>query len=113
MEKLTIYDKIDLKLKQKNSNRKKMCLELNIPYSTLTSFYQKKSSNISLKTLKDIANYLNCSTDYLIKDVFDENLKTNLTEIEQEIFKICSTLTIKQKLELLNYAYKLEQEKNN
>lgn len=112
-----------------NVSRKKMCLDLGIPYSTLTSFYQNHSGNITLSTIKKIANYLNCSIDYLVSGeslnacqisgktasiptVINENFSLNkeVSEIEFEIVKICSRLSTKKKNMLLSTAYNLEQE---
>ena len=66
MKEQNIYDRIDLKLKEINTSRKKMCNDLKIPYSTLTSFYQNRSGNLTLSTAKKIADYLNCSIDFLV-----------------------------------------------
>lgn len=132
MKDLDIYDRIDLKLREKEATRKKMCKDLSIPYSTLTSFYQSRSGNITLPTIKKIADYLDCSMDYLVNGEggvsYNNNIMYNgnihsitisngdkasrreLTEIEYEIMKICSRMTTKQKNALLFEAYKIENE---
>lgn len=134
MKTLDIYDRIDMKLKEKGTTRKQMCLDLDIPYSTLTSFYQKHSGNITLPTMQKIAAYLGCSMDYLVNGEGnkaynnnimyngnihsitisngDESSKRELTEIEYEITKVCSRLSTKSKNELLSYSYQLEAREN-
>ena len=135
MGNLDIYDRIDLKLKELGANRKKMCSDLSIPYSTLTSFYQNHSGNMTLSTIKKIADYLGCSMDYLVNGegnksynnniMYNGNIhsitisngdnatKRELTEIEYEIMKVCSRLSTKQKNQLLSIAYNLEKEEDN
>lgn len=132
MKELDIYDRIDLKLRELDASRKKMCQDLSIPYSTLTSFYQNRSGNMTLSTIKKIADYLGCSMDYLVNGegnkscnnniMYNGNIhsitisngdsssKRELTEIEYEIMKVCSRLSTKKKNALLSAAYKIEQE---
>lgn len=132
MKELDIYDRIDLKLRELDASRKKMCQDLSIPYSTLTSFYQNRSGNMTLSTIKKIADYLGCSMDYLVNGegnksynnniMYNGNIhsitisngdsssKRELTEIEYEIMKVCSRLSTKKKNALLSVAYKIEQE---
>ena len=132
MKELDIYDRIDLKLRELDASRKKMCQDLSIPYSTLTSFYQNRSGNMTLSTIKKIADYLGCSMDYLVNGegnksynnniMYNGNIhsitisngdsssKRELTEIEYDIMKVCSRLSTKKKNALLSAAYKIEQE---
>lgn len=132
MKELDIYDRIDLKLRELDASRKKMCQDLSIPYSTLTSFYQNRSGNMTLSTIKKIADYLGCSMDYLVNGEGNKSYNNNimyngnihsitisngdncsrreLTEIEYEIMKVCSRLSTKKKNALLSAAYKIEQE---
>lgn len=133
MKELDIYDRIDLKLKEKDASRKKMCADLEIPYSTITSFYQSRSGNMTLSTIRKIADYLDCSMDYLVngegKTSYnnnimyngsiqsitisngDKNTRRELTEIEYEIMKVCSRLSTKKKNRLLSMAYDIESSK--
>lgn len=85
-------------------------------------------------TLAKIADYLNCSVDYLLgrtdqpsytasitgdKNVIQQgsinnspvNFNTNaqLNEIETELINILRTFTVKQKMKLLNYAYDIKE----
>ena len=106
MDELDIYSRIDIKLKEKHITRKKMCSDLAIPYGTLNTLYQNKSENISFANLKKIAEYLQCSIDFLAYGVNNKPIP----EIESEILKVCSNLTTKQKNKLLADAYKIENE---
>lgn len=132
MKELDIYDRIDFRLKEMNATRKKMCTDLKIPYSTLTSFYQSRSGNMTLSTIKKIADYLDCSMDFLVNGEGnksynnnimyngnihsitisngDRNSQRELTEIEYEIMKVCSRLSTKKKNALLSEAYRIEKE---
>ena len=131
MKEQDIYDRIDIKLKEKDTTRKQMCIDLNIPYSTLTSFYQKRSGNITLSTIRKIAEYLGCSMDFLVRgenmNCYNNNIMYNgnidtihiegngireLTEIESELIKICSKLSTKEKTSLLSFAYDLLNKKD-
>ena len=61
-----VYDRIDDMLKKKGKNRKEMCLDINLSYNTLASFYRRRSNKIKLDTLRKIADYLGTTIDYLI-----------------------------------------------
>lgn len=75
---MTIYDRIDLKIKEKRTTKKAMSENIGLPYSTLMSFYTRRSDNISLDTLKKIALYLNTTLDYLVYGIIDESeIKTH------------------------------------
>lgn len=63
---VTIYDRIDLKLKELGSNRKRMCEEIGLSYNTLMSSYLRKSDRMPLDVAKKIADYISVSLDWLI-----------------------------------------------
>lgn len=75
---MTIYDRIDLKIKEMRTTKKAMSENIGLPYSTLMSFYTRRSDNISLDTLKKIALYLNTTLDYLVYGITNESeIKTH------------------------------------
>jgi repressor LexA len=74
---MTIYDRIDLKIAENGTTKKKMCTAIDLSYNTLMGFYRRKSENISLDTLKKIAVYLNTTLDYLIDGVESSSMKSN------------------------------------
>lgn len=74
---MTIYDRIDLKIAENGTTKKKMCTAIDLSYNTLMGFYRRKSENISLDTLKKIAVYLNTTLDYLIDGVESSPMKKN------------------------------------
>lgn len=65
-----IYEKIDYLLDKKQINRKYMCNELNIPYSTYANMCARKSESISMKVIVKISKYFNVTVDYLMRDDF-------------------------------------------
>lgn len=65
---MDFYNKIDFLCKEKGLSRRKMCEEINLSYNTFNSMLRRKSTNITLDVIEDIANFLNVTCDYLIKD---------------------------------------------
>lgn len=125
---MDIYDRIDLKLQEKKTSRRKMCNDLDIPYSTLTSFYLSRSGNMTLSTIQKIARYLDTTMDYLVNGeeekidfipndshpkvilTGDQNNQRELSELEIELVKVVISLPTKKKIKLLSEAYKIQAE---
>jgi transcriptional regulator with XRE-family HTH domain len=53
-------------------NINQLSKETGIPYTTIDGFYKKGTENIKLSTLKKLAEYFNCSLDYLVDDKITE-----------------------------------------
>lgn len=69
---MIFYDKVNKLIKEKQIKKKKMCEDLNIPYTSLMSAFSRKSKSISIDVVEKIADYLEVSVDYLIrKDIND------------------------------------------
>ena len=70
---MEFYNKIDSLCKKKGISRRKMCEEINLSYNTFNSMLRRKSTNITLDVIEDIANFLGVTCDYLIKDNIPNN----------------------------------------
>ena len=71
---MTFNEKLD-KYMAENSipNLKQFALKTSIPYTTLKDFYDKKSAdNSRLSTIRKLAEYMNCTMDYLSYDEVDD-----------------------------------------
>ena len=62
----TVYDRIEQRLKEINMNKRQLADEAEIPYSTLISAFNRKSSSFSFDYLEKIAKVLNIDIDYLL-----------------------------------------------
>lgn len=119
---MTIYDRINLLLKNQHKTRKQLCEDTGISYHTLTSLFQRQSKNINLETITKIADYLGISSEYLIsgktlgsyivKESAQVPLDYDLAEIDRELFKVIKKLSVKGKALLLSRAYELEEKEH-
>jgi len=57
---------LDNLLAANNMTRAELARELKIPPSTINSWYYRGSDSISLKVLRQIADYFNVTLDYLV-----------------------------------------------
>lgn len=55
---MNVYDKIDKLLEQKNLSRRRLAILADIPPTTLQSAFSRKTVNLSLDTIKKIADVL-------------------------------------------------------
>lgn len=62
---MDVYDRINELLAEKKIRKRKLCIDLNIPYTTLASMFQRRSKSIDIETLKKIASYLDTTLEYL------------------------------------------------
>lgn len=62
---MDFYDRLNVMLAEKRITKRKLCLDLNIPYTTLASMFQRRSNSIDMETVKKIASYLNTTLEYL------------------------------------------------
>jgi repressor LexA len=85
---MTFLDKLNALMSEKNINRTELAKGSGVPYTTISSFYEKGTDNIKLSTLKRLSSYLGCSLDYLVDDtVTDKNPSCIRSEPEPEIIK--------------------------
>lgn len=80
--------KIDLFMKEKSiSNLKQLAIKSDIPYTTLRDCYEKNNAdNSRMSTIRKLAKYMNCTTDYLGYDDIDNLLETNSNEINHGVY---------------------------
>ena len=65
---MSFIDKLNYLMDKKHINKATLAKESGIPYTTIDGFYKKGSENIKLSTLKKLADYFNCSLDYLVDE---------------------------------------------
>jgi len=113
---MDIYDRIQTILSEKSMSRKQLSRQSGIPYATLNSMFFRKSTNISIEHIKQLALCLNVSLDTLIlgEDAFlisenqvPEYIPQDL-EMQRAVNEIFPRLSIKNKTRLLSHAYELE-----
>lgn len=78
---MKLTEKLDLLMEEKGINRVELSKGSCVPYSTISSLYDKGYENIKLSTLKRLADYLGCSLGYLADDNLNEdNCKPSQTD---------------------------------
>ena len=60
--------KLDLLMKERHLNKRQLSMQAHIPYTTISSFYDKGTENVKLSTLKTLASFFNVSLDYIADD---------------------------------------------
>lgn len=65
---MNFLDKLNKLMEEKGINRRQLSIESKIPYTTILSLYDKGYENTKLSTLKALAEYFNCTLDYLADD---------------------------------------------
>ena len=73
---MSFLTKLDKLMNDRNINKSQLSKESGIPYTTIDGFYKKGTENIKLSTLKKLAQYFDCSLDYLADDDIPENTQT-------------------------------------
>lgn len=74
---MNFYDRLNGILAEKRITKRKLCMDLNIPYTTLASMFQRRSNSIDLDTIQKIASYLNTTLEYLGTGNEEYKIKTN------------------------------------
>ena len=69
-------------LKAKGVSIRKASKETKVPQSTLNSWTRTNANPTELSYLKDVADYLGVSTDYL---VWGQNAKSQINELETDV----------------------------
>lgn len=91
---MDMYDRIDTLLKEKKINKRRLSMDLNIPYTTLVSMFNRRSTSVDIETIKKIASYLGTDIDFLVfGDIYPTAIKTG-TKIKQ--FRINQHMTQKE-----------------
>jgi len=107
---MDIYDRINEILKNQSKTRKDLCESTGISYNTLTSLFQRRSENIKLQTLIKISDFLEVSLDWLIDG--DKTEDISLDDLQTELLEILNSLSVKDKVSLLSFAYELQNNKS-
>lgn len=69
---LTLTDKLDILMAERNINRAELAEASGVPYTTIMNFYTKGTDNIKRSTLLRLANYFGVSLSYLGDDNIDD-----------------------------------------
>ena len=70
---MNFIDKLEYEMQKKNiGNLHILSEKCDIPYTTLKGFYDRGTEKIQRLTLKKLADYFKCTTDYLIYDEINE-----------------------------------------
>jgi len=131
-----IAKRIKSRLKTQQTNTKTMLSDLNMGINAISEF--SKGSQMSCISLARIADYLDCSVDYLLgrteqpsstvnniegnvtgnavmqgshsSNVTVTNGASALTEEETELLRLFQSLDVKKRVKILNFCYSLEDE---
>lgn len=87
---MDFLDKLKFLMKEKNiTNLNELSTQSNIPYTTLKGFYTRGTDKIQKSTLKKLADFFNCTLDYLVCDDVVEPSKHFAPGQEyKEVYKI-------------------------
>ncbi len=108
-----IYNALDSELKSKKINVSKMLTSCNLGKNTI--FHLKNGSMIAADSLAKIADYLNCSVDFLLGR---EEKTNNVSDVDAEYMSLFNSLTdidkgkILNRMELMLENYTPEQKEN-
>ena len=79
----------DLMKQKKINNLNELSSQSKIPYTTLKGFYTRGTDNIQRATIKKLADFFNCTTDYLVcDDVIDPSKHFAPGDEFKEVYKI-------------------------
>lgn len=68
---------LEKKMQEKNLNKSQLARGMGVAPSTVNSWFNRSAENITLKTLKKLAEYLDCSIDSL---VYGDEKESNFEE---------------------------------
>ena len=131
-----IANRIKLMIKSNGISQKTMLTECGLGINTISQM--SKGNDMLSKNLARIADYLNCSVDYLlgrtdepsaVSNVIGGNVtgstvmqeshnsnvtvnsgESNLTDEEKELLRLFKSFDVKQRIKVLNLAFSLENE---
>ena len=69
---LTLTDKLDVLLEERNLNKAQLSAQCGLAYTTIVSLYEKGAENAKRSTLLALARFFNVSLDYLANDDVQE-----------------------------------------
>ena len=109
---MKFYEKINIQLKEKKITRKQLCEGIGVSYNTITSMFTRQSKSITLDVIEAIAEFLNVSADYLVRDDIDDpayglNISESqapLSKTEQILLKSFNELNSEGQKNLLDHA---------
>lgn len=87
---MDFLDKLEFLMKEKNiTNLNELSTQSNIPYTTLKGFYTRGTDKIQKSTLKKLADFFNCTLDYLVcDDVIEPSKHFAPGQEYKEVYKI-------------------------
>lgn len=68
---MSMLEKMNALMEKEGINKSQLSKQSGVPYTTIDGFYKKGTDNVKLSTLKRLAEYFNCSLDYLVDDEVD------------------------------------------
>ncbi len=83
---MNLLEKVDFLMDKYGLNKRSLSINSNIPYTTIDNWYKRGYENLTLPTLKKLAQYFNTTLDYWILDeITDPNYgKTSGFKVEYE-----------------------------
>lgn len=87
---MNFLDKLEFLMKEKNiNNLNALSTQSNIPYTTLKGFYTRGTDKLQKSTLKKLADFFNCTLDYLVyDDVIEPSKQFTPMKEYKELYKI-------------------------
>lgn len=80
---MTLIEKLDKLMAEKNINKHELSTQSGIPYMTIVNFYEKGTDNVKLSTLKKLSSFFNVSLDYLADGGINNESRNSLNEINK------------------------------
>ncbi len=74
---MSLLTKLNELMEEKGINKAQLSRDTGIPYTTISSLYHKGYENIRLSTLQKLADYFDCSLDYLVDNEVQANWSFN------------------------------------
>ena len=78
---MNFLDKLDMLMEEKGINKSKLARESGIPYTTITSLYERGYKDIRLGTLKKLSSFFNCSIDYLAAESDQDDRPADMSRL--------------------------------
>lgn len=101
---MSFLDKLNSLMDKKHINKAILAKESGIPYTTIDGFYKKGTDNIKLSTLRKLADYFDCSLDYLVDEAqrnSKENFDMDFSSMNTILARNGKKLTAEEKNELI------------
>ena len=72
---MNFLEKLDMLMEDRGLNKSKLSTGSGIPYTTITSLYEKGYQNMRLGTLRKLSTFFGCSIDYLTTEHEDPDVQ--------------------------------------